>query len=355
MPNPEEFRRTRRIVDLLLRVANQPKRWTRRDLATRYEVSEQQMDKDLQLVRHGLVMPLRHCRQGYYFESLPALPTLTLSLSEALSLLLAARLGQQMPGVSRTDLAAAIARLETLLPPRLLPVVGRLAGGDDAAGSQASLLWDLQLAIADGERLRLLYRSASHDSIGVAPGSAIESVRDQGAGVGCSDELPERLVDPYTLLPYLKSWYLIGFCHLRGEVRVFKVSRIERATRTGEQFTLPKDFDLAVYQGRTWGLLWGEAGDPEEVVVEFTPDAGRWVRDEQWHPGQRVDELPGGRVRLCFQAGITPELRRWVLGFGRQARVIRPESLARWVMDEVAAMAGSHAGELLSSEVRDGG
>ncbi|MHB1162600.1 MAG: helix-turn-helix transcriptional regulator, partial [Chloroflexota bacterium] len=107
MPNPEEYRRTRRIVDLLLRIANQPRRWTRRDLARHYEVSEQQIDKDILLIRHGLVMPLRHCPTGYYFESLASLPTLTLSLPEALSLLLAARLGQQMPGVSRSDLAAA--------------------------------------------------------------------------------------------------------------------------------------------------------------------------------------------------------------------------------------------------------
>ncbi|MCL4531860.1 MAG: WYL domain-containing protein, partial [Actinobacteria bacterium] len=115
MPNPEEFRRTRRIVDLLLRIANQPRRWTRRDLAAHYEISEQQVDKDLRLIRHGLVMSLLHCREGYYFERLARLPALTLSLPEALSLLLAARLGQQMPGVSRSDLAAAVARLAALL------------------------------------------------------------------------------------------------------------------------------------------------------------------------------------------------------------------------------------------------
>lgn len=73
-------------------------------------------------------------------------------------------------------------------------------------------------------------------------------------------------------------------------------------------------------------------------MLEFSAEAGRWVRDEEWHPSQRVEDLPDGRVRLVFHVGITPELRRWVLGFGRQARVVRPEGLAAWAREEVGAM-----------------
>ena len=358
MPNPEEYRRTRRIVDLLLRIANQPRRWTRRDLAAHYEVSEKQIDKDVTLIRHGLVMPLCHCPQGYYFEPLPALPALSLSLPEALSLLLAARVGQQMPGVSRADLAAAVARLEALLPRELQPLAGGLAQGNGEAGPRDATLRELQLAIAERARLRILYRSASASDgqpVGTrvptgptsGPGVGADGAMDSqgGAGAGVPAGPPsggprarERLVDPYTLLPYLRSWYLVGFCHLRGEVRMFKVDRIERLARVGERYELPDDFDLGAYLGATWGLLRGEAGEPEEVEVEFSPEAAPWVRDEQWHPSQRVEDLPGGRVRLHFRAGITPELRRWVLGFGRQARVIRPASLAAWVTEEARAV-----------------
>ena len=338
MPNPEEYRRTRRIVDLLLRIANQPRRWTRKSLAELYEVSEKQMDKDLFLIRHGLRMPLRHVAEGYYLERLATLPTLSLSLSEALSLLLAARLGQQMPGVSRSDLAAAIARVEALLPPELVPLVGALSRGEEGAGLRGATLRELQLAIAERVRLRLRYCSAS----GSPP-------RSQGEGSGeCGphqsqrsapgSQQADRLVDPYTLLPYLKSWYLIGMCHLRKEVRMFKVDRIQAIARTGEHFAVPEGFDLASYLGHTWGLLRGEAGVPEEVVLEFAPEAARWVRDEEWHPSQRVEDLPDGRVRLTFYVGITPEMRRWVLGFGRQVRVVRPTHLAEWMVQEARAV-----------------
>ncbi len=328
MPNPEEYRRTRRIVDLLLRIANQPRRWTRKSLAELYEVSEKQMDKDLFLIRHGLRMPLRHVAEGYYFERLATLPMLSLTLSEALSLLLAARLGQQMPGVSRSDLAAAIARVEALLPPEIVPLVGALGRGEEGAGLRGSTLRELQLAIAERARLRMRYCSAS----GVHPLFVDEGLSEGGA------QQADRLIDPYTLLPYLKSWYLIGMCHLRKEVRMFKVDRIQAIARTGEHFVLPEGCDLASYLGHTWGLLRGEAGAPEEVVLEFAPEAGRWVRDEEWHPSQRVEDLPDGRVRLIFYVGITPEMRRWVLGFGRQVKVVRPAHLAEWMVQEARAV-----------------
>lgn len=327
MPNPEEYRRTRRIVDLLLVITRQPRRWTRRRLAERYEVSEQQMDKDIQLIRHGLRMPLGHCSEGYYFEQMTALPALTLTLPEALSLLLAARLGQHMPGVSGADLSAAVARLETLLPEPLLPIAANLERSARPRSPETGRLLELQLAIAARSRLQIVYHSASHEG----PAS-------------------ERDVDPYTLLPYQRSWYLVGFCHRRREVRIFKVDRIRQVARTGETFDFPEQFDLDMYLGGAWGLLRGEAGEPEEVVLEFEPGTGRWLRDQELHPSQRVEETPDTALRLRLCVGITPEFRRWVLGFGRSVRVVSPASLAGWVTGEARWIAR----ESPQTEERDG-
>ncbi len=390
MPNPEEYRRTRRIVELLMLITRQPRRWTRRALAERYELSEKQIDKDVLLLRHGLRMPLRHSPDGYYFDGPVALPTLTLTLPEALSLLLAARLGYTMPGVPRGDLAAAIARVEALLPEELLPLVGGLDRSSRGDGSSSGFLRELQLSIAERAQLRIAYRSASHPQAAaavdahsqptgatapaappvvgaggpagpppveygrVAPGgppyptsrragTAPRPYKMDGSEARTQNSEPhaglgERVVDPYTLIPHERSWYLVAYCHLRGEVRMFKVSRIDRIERTGEEFVFPKDFDLSDYMGHAWGLLRGEAGEPEDVVLEFEAETGRWVRDQQLHESQRAETLPDGTLRLSFFVGITPEFRRWVLGFGRRVRVVRPVTLGQWVLEEARAM-----------------
>ena len=371
MSNPEEYRRACRLVDLLLRIHRQPRRWTRRDLAAHYEVSERQIDKDLQALRHGLRIPLCHVPQGYYIERLAVLPALSLSLPEALSLLLAARPAREMPGVSGGDLAAAIGRLETVLPRELQPLVEGLRGPVGPRGSRETMLQQLQLAIAERTRLRIVYLSASGPDSRLPKGDGRgdgredltplpPSRRGKGdlhplpKGEGRGEGLPQnpelrtqnpsqhpprdRLVDPYTLLPHQRSWYLVAHCHLRGEIRIFKVDRIQSLSRTGDRFAFPEDFDLAGYLGPIWGIVRGQAGEPEEVVVEFAPQAAPWIRDQDLHSSQVVEDLPDGGVRFTFHVGVTPELRRWVLGFGRQARVVRPAHLAEWVLEEARAV-----------------
>jgi len=61
------------------------------------------------------------------------------------------------------------------------------------------------------------------------------------------------------------------------------------------------------------------SAEPEEVVLVFAPEAGRWVTEERWHPSQRAETLSDGRVQVSFRLGITPEhLWRVVVEYPRQ-------------------------------------
>jgi predicted DNA-binding transcriptional regulator YafY len=79
------------------------------------------IQKDLELVRYRLGLELLHDERGYSFQRIPQLPTTVYSFPEALALLTAARLAQAFPGVNSGELAAAIARLESIFPDELRP------------------------------------------------------------------------------------------------------------------------------------------------------------------------------------------------------------------------------------------
>jgi predicted DNA-binding transcriptional regulator YafY len=49
-------------------------------------------------------------------------------------------------------------------------------------------------------------------------------------------EISRRQVEPIGLIFYALSWHLIGWCHLRGEYRDFRVSRIVKLRDTGLPF-----------------------------------------------------------------------------------------------------------------------
>lgn len=103
----EETKRISRIVDITHRIAVNPRRYLRRDLAQEFEVSERMIQKDLEIIRHGLRLPLEHTSQGYFFEHPPQLPALCLSFAESLALLLAIRTARQVSGIGSVDLDAA--------------------------------------------------------------------------------------------------------------------------------------------------------------------------------------------------------------------------------------------------------
>src|SRR6478735_11575282 len=68
------------------------------------------------------------------------------------------------------------------------------------------------------------------------------------------DEISERTLNPYALLPDNGVWYVVGHDLDRDDIRTFRVSRIRGeikfATRRERDFRTPAEFDIEVYRGR---------------------------------------------------------------------------------------------------------
>jgi len=310
----EETKRTSRILEIVQIVATAPRRYLRRDLAARFEVSERMIQKDLEVIRHGLKLSLSHSPEGYHFEEVPRLPALQYTFAEALALLLAVQAARQVSGVSSTELAAAVARLEALFPPEFTPLL-RQAVSQPVTTAQREhrqqMLMLLNRALLEGRKVRMVYETRSRD----------------GA-------VSERVVRPYHIMPYVRSWQLVAYCELREAVRMFKVDRIREATLLDEHYRIPDDFDLDAYMGATWGLMRGEAGKSADVVLRFGPEAGRWVAEEYWHPSQQAEEQPDGSVLFKLRVATTPEFVNWLLYYGSRVEVLEPPGLRERVVEE---------------------
>ena len=56
-------------------------------------------------------------------------------------------------------------------------------------------------------------------------------------------EATERDFDPYGLTYYLHKWYVIGYCHLRRDLRSFRLDRITQVKGVNAHFVRPEHFD----------------------------------------------------------------------------------------------------------------
>jgi predicted DNA-binding transcriptional regulator YafY len=56
-------------------------------------------------------------------------------------------------------------------------------------------------------------------------------------------EATERDFDPYGLTYYLNKWYVVGYCHLREDLRSFRLDRITQINVVNVNFEKPTHFD----------------------------------------------------------------------------------------------------------------
>jgi len=141
-----------------------------------------------------------------------------------------------------------------------------------------------------------------------------------------------RKVDPYRVWFFEGILYLIGFCHLRREVRMFVLDRIKMLQVTHERFSQPKDFDLNEFLRHRFKVM---AGDLHQVKVRISPEWARWVGEKIWHESQKAKSLSNGALELTFQVAGLEEIKRWVLSFGSEVLVIAPEGLKKMIREDL--------------------
>lgn len=311
---PDEYRRVARVLEMTQMIAMRPGWWKRKTLAERYEISERQVQKDLDVIRHGLKLLLVHDGAGYTLKDMPRLPAVQYSFSEALALLLAVQAAQQVSAIGSPDLAAALARLQSIFPAEFSALISQITSRSAQPGQRThrqQMLLLLNRALLEQRKARMTYRTQSRGG-----------------------ELSDRVIRPYHIMPYVRSWQLIAYCEKRQDVLMFKVDRIHAITLLDERYTIPKDFNLDDYLGATWGMLRGDASEPVDVVLRFSPEAGAWVSEEQWHPSQQVEEQTDGSVLFKLHIAVTAEFVNWLMYYGSRVQVIQPIWLQDRLRDE---------------------
>jgi predicted DNA-binding transcriptional regulator YafY len=294
-------------------------------------VSERTIDKDLELVRHGLGYELARTATGYVFMREPAIQSLQLSTAEALALVLAAQQSLQTGTTDRSALASALTRLEDALPPQVAQHARQAV--NDTRGSierpakdRSSILHMLMRAQISGRKVVVRYTSTSRKNAETT-----------------------RTIAPYSIAPHLWSWFVVAHDSYREAVIVFNVDRIRSCVLTDERYSVPGDFDLSAYWGSSWGVMRGAAAEAVDVSLRFQPEARTWVEEMQWHPSQRTEALEDGGVRVRFHCGVTDEMVRWLLWYGSSVVVEQPASLREQVVGEAEATISGN-GEYAESE-----
>lgn len=242
------------------------------------------------------------------------------NLNEALAVHLASRLLATRMDRQNPHAASALHKLGLSLR-TLAPLINRYVvrsadkmGGKDQKQDPVYLqaLEKLTLAWAEGKKVQVWHRSD----------------RNQ--------EVKNYLFSPYYIEPYAigQSTYVFGYCEPPGEIRTFKIERIERVELLREPYTIPEDFDPFEMLADAWGI-WFTDGEPEQVTLLFHQRAAQRVGETRWHRSEQVEIQEDGRLLWRALIDEPREMLPWVKGWGADVEVIEPQ----WMRDEITSEA----------------
>jgi predicted DNA-binding transcriptional regulator YafY len=295
------------------------------EIARRVDSSVRTVYRDLRSIEGELAMPLWSDGGSWGVEAESFLPPLKLTRSEAMAVVLSARLMVRYADKYDPDLAASFEKLAEILPPALREHVGRTLDTlsqrptDEVFSRHVHLLTQ---AWAERRVVSLDYEPARYDQ-GAVPRTA--------------------RVRPYLIEPSLQTHalYLIGWDETREAIRTFKIERIRDVSLTPDPFPPPEPGLIEGMFGRAWDIIADQA--PIEVVLRFSPDVAARVREARWHPSEVVAEEPDGSLGWRATVAGTIEIRLWILSWGDQVEVRAPRELREDVAATHARAAARYA------------
>lgn len=158
-----------------------------------------------------------------------------------------------------------------------------------------------------------------------------------------STEPVEQEVYPQGFVYHRGSLYLIAWSSRRGEIRTYKMDRIEDVHSTKLPATVPEDFDLAEWLEHSFGVFRSNSTELQTIRIHFTREVARYVQESRWHGSQQLSVQKDGSLIAEFRLTDTQEIKRWIMSFGPNATVLEPQQLVEDIQRDLAAMTAAYA------------
>jgi predicted DNA-binding transcriptional regulator YafY len=150
----------------------------------------------------------------------------------------------------------------------------------------------------------------------------------------------DYLLEPLTLATYRQGLYLFARDVRDDRVKTFAVERFQDFTRRRkEKFERPEGWDPQAFVRDAYGIT---VGEPQTVLVRFSPRVAEFIRERRWHSSQGIAERPDGSVEVLLRCAVTPELKQWILGYAADAEVLEPAELRQEIRDTLLEAAARY-------------
>lgn len=172
----------------------------------------------------------------------------------------------------------------------------------------------------------------------VADGYSVKIIHHKSGGRQTHD----RLVDPYRLIYWNNKWYVIGFCHLRSDIRSFRVDRIEDLMLTENKFDQPEHFSARAFFMKNFLPT---IEDKEEIISLVIQGDTSVLADicQHWFLGHYLQERTSHQAVFHFEKDMLDTyVPYFLLSYGKSIRIVEPISLKKRMIEVLSELIHFH-------------
>ncbi len=143
----------------------------------------------------------------------------------------------------------------------------------------------------------------------------------------------EYSIEPYLLKEYQGRWYVWGKLEGKKEFRTFGLDRIIKIETGAKKFERDKKVDPQTVFADNIGVIYSQ-DKPREIILSFSPLMGKYIKGLPIHQSQKLVSETEKEIVISLFLSPNPELKRIILSYGAEVKVLSPAPLAK----EIAGM-----------------
>lgn len=308
-----------RLIRIIIAIQNRPG-VTSGELAELFEVSERTVYRDIDVLCNSYIPIVSDRGKGYRFLNRFAMYPPDWTEEEKNAFLMLPSVAEQLQGLITPEMNSAIEKViatQHKHHANSAEAVEQFSkaiqlGKPAYQKNHTNVLPDILRAILERRSVQMKYYSQSRETWSV------------------------RKLDPYYLIPRDMRFYIVGFCHLNQEIRMFRLSRCEWAELLPDTYVLD-EFDLNQYMKHTWSVIRGN--DNIRFKVRFDHMVARYVEEEEMFLRPTFRKRKDGSLEMEVTVNHELEFLQWIRQYGPHAEILSPsryrdkmrEELERWL------------------------
>ncbi|MBT9484104.1 WYL domain-containing protein [Sediminibacterium sp.] len=146
----------------------------------------------------------------------------------------------------------------------------------------------------------------------------------------------------HLLKEYRNCWYVVGYSDRGKNLLMFALDRIKDITNSDSDYIKVEGFDPDEFFKYSFGITQIHEAKPEKVVLQFTAYQAPFVLNQPLHHSQKVLKQNDDVVEIEYHVYITTELIMTILSYGKEVKVLQPQTLKDKIKATVQEMAAQY-------------